>query len=312
MTDMELFYFHKNFKYMWDKLSTSYYQVKRKLDKANRVVGGEILPAYSICSKCFNDGEYTPSKNAVDSIVQLYNLNLSPKIDTYQFLHEDLSDNDRNRFRNTDLFDKRFIGHYLGYYPSASLNGRTVGAYLRIFEADSLLRAVLVTGIRNDEELSHPALRAIFQKEPPQYSDFTDYYRGRTSDNQRCYYYEGLVEVSNSSLLIVFRGADEDRRKLVLTLNLECFPAGVKRSYHGGLAYMLATSDGPFDTRFFKMGLINTEHGFVSMETEGISELLLIEEKGNSASLTSTEDRDWYEFILTLIERRTKGKENVT
>lgn len=112
--------------------------------------------------------------------------------------------------------------------------------------------------------------------------------------------------VSNSSLLVVFRGVDEDRRKLVLTLNLDCFPLGVKREYHGGLAYALATSDGPFDTRFYKMGLINTKRGFVSMDEAGIPDILNINETGKSASLTSAADRSWYEFILAILEKQKK------
>ena len=306
LTDLELMYFHINYKYMWDKLDTSYYCVKKEKPNARRIKGRSYLPAYSTCARCMTDEDFRPSRNVVSSIVQFYNENLSPEIDTYKFLHEDLRENDPNRYRNTDVFDKRFIGHYRGYYPSASLNGRVVGAYMRIYEADNVMRAVLVTGIRNDEELSHPALRAIFNQEPPQYTAFQDYYRGRTTDNQRCYYYEGTVEMSNSSLLVVFRGVDEDRRKLVLTLNLDCFPLGVKREYHGGLAYALATNDGPFDTRFFKMGLINTKRGFVSMTEDGITEILKITEKGNSASLTSAADRSWYEFILSILEKQKK------
>lgn len=306
LTDREVIYFRMNYKYMWDKLDTTYYAVKKDKKKAERIKERGFLPAYSICARCMTDEDFRPSRNAVTSIVQFYNANLLPEIDTYKFLNEDLRENDRNRFRSIDVFDKRFIGHYRGYYPSASLNGRIVGAYMRIYEADKTMRAVIVTGIRNDEELNHPALKANFTQDPPQYTAFQEYYKGRTTDNQRCYYYEGTVELSNSSLLVVFRGVDEDRRKLVLTLNLDCFPLGVKREYHGGLAYALATSDGPFDTRFYKMGLINTKRGFVSMDEPGISDILNINEKGKSASLTSAADRSWYEFILAILEKQKK------
>lgn len=308
LTDKELEYFRNNYKYMWSKLDTSYYHVKKDTDKANRIKGRSLLPAYSICARCMKDDSFCPSRNTVLSIVQFYNENLSPEVDSYRFLHEDLSLNDPNRYRNTDLFDIRFVGHYWGYYPSASQNERIVGAYMRIFEADKMMKAVLVTGIRNDDELKHPALKAIFTENPPQYSGFVSYYDGRTPDNKRCYYYEGNVEVTNSSLLVIFRGVDEGRQKLVLTLNIECFPLRFKRTYYGGLAYALATNDGPFDARFFKMGLINTENGFVPMATEGISDILRLSEKGQSQSLslTSSEDRIWYEFILGIMEKQKK------
>ena len=87
MTKDENNLFHANYKYMWNKLSTTYYHVKTGTPKASHIQGGAYLPAYSICSKCFKT-DYEPSIGTVDSIVQFYNQNLSPQINTYQFLHE--------------------------------------------------------------------------------------------------------------------------------------------------------------------------------------------------------------------------------
>ena len=89
MTKDENNLFHANYKYMWNKLSTTYYHVKTGTPKASHIQGGAYLPAYSICSKCFKT-DYEPSIGTVDSIVQFYNQNLSPQINTYQFLHEKL------------------------------------------------------------------------------------------------------------------------------------------------------------------------------------------------------------------------------
>lgn len=71
MTKEENNLFHANYKYMWNKLSTTYYHVKTGTPKASHIQGGAYLPAYSICSKCFKDG-YEPSIGTVDSIVQFY------------------------------------------------------------------------------------------------------------------------------------------------------------------------------------------------------------------------------------------------
>lgn len=52
MTKEENNLFHANYKYMWNKLSTTYYHVKTGTPKASHIQGGAYLPAYSICSKC--------------------------------------------------------------------------------------------------------------------------------------------------------------------------------------------------------------------------------------------------------------------
>ena len=109
MTKDENNLFHANYKYMWNKLSTTYYHVKTGTPKASHIQGGAYLPAYSICSKCFK-ADYEPSIGTVDSIVQFYNQNLSPQINTYQFLHEKLEKTDEIRYQTKTINDQRFIG----------------------------------------------------------------------------------------------------------------------------------------------------------------------------------------------------------
>ena len=150
MTKEENNLFHANYKYMWNKLSTTYYHVKTGTPKASHIQGGAYLPAYSICSKCYKDG-YEPSIGTVDSIVQFYNQNLSPQINTYQFLHEKLEKTDEIRYQTKTINDQRFIGKYYGYYLSTS--GENLGAVLQVYEDNDILKAVMITGIRNNEEL---------------------------------------------------------------------------------------------------------------------------------------------------------------
>lgn len=299
LTPMQVGIFHSNIKYMLQKLNTSFYQIKKDTTGSNRIEGGtSLLPAYSICSKCSSDPNYVPSVHTVNAIVQFYNKNLSPEISSYQFLNEDLEKTDSSRYRISTALDERFIGTFYGYYPSATEDGLIVGACLKIYKEVSMIKAVLVSGIRTDSELNGPALRSLFSTDHVLYKDFREYYSRQAPENQRTYYYEGTVEITSSSFLIHFRSPDEDSRKLTMTLNLDCFPASVRRPYMGGLAFMLATSDGPFDTRFYTMGLINSNRGFLSIQTEGISELLALPSGTHSLTLTSTQDRRWYEFIL--------------
>lgn len=301
MTQNELQLFHKNYEYMWDKLNTSHYYVKCDSNndhalRAQNILGREVLPSYTICSKCMNK-EYEPSQNIVRKIVNFYNLNLSPEVNTRQFLQEDLSLTDQHRYRNRTLFDQRFLGLFWGYYPCASSSAMD-GAILQIYKEDDILRAALIAGIRSDEELYGNDLANLFSNRIVCKSDFDKYYKTRDIANQRCYYYEGIVELTNRSFLITFRGVDSDQRKLVMTLNTECFSDCVDRPYAGGLAFVLTSSDGPYDVRFFKMGLINSSRVKVSLTDPKLHDLLQINVTDNEINLTSTADRVWYEFIL--------------
>lgn len=297
MTQEETIHFHENYDYMWNKLSTTYYHVKTGTEKAKHIQGGSYLPAYSICSKCTKH-DYVPSISTVDSIVQFYNQNLSPSVSTYQFLHEKLEKTDTIRYMTKTLLDSRFIGTYYGYYLSTS--GDILGSLLKIYEENETLKAVMVSGLRNDEELFGTELAKLFENTPPTSEDFKSYYESRTTDNQRCSFYEGSVDITNRSILILLTSPIEPIRKMVITFNIECFPPGYDRSYHGGLSFVLATSDGPFDTRVYKMGFINQiTNSHVSLKGIDISPIIKIYPHENyQLSLTSSEDRLWYELIM--------------
>lgn len=305
MTDTERDLFHKNYAYMWHKLNTTHYFVKGLSFSAqadntkSRIKGGDLLPAYSICSKCMSE-KYEPSNKTVMKIVMFYNQNLSPETSVEEFLHKDLSLTDDFRHSNKSLLDKRFIGTYYGYYIASSTSTDTLGAVLKIYEENSILKAALVTGIRSDDELFNDAIKDLFQNNPVTKAQFDHYYNSRSIDNRRCYFYEGIPEITMDSVFIVFRGCDEEARKLVFTLNITSFPARLQRAYLGGLAFMLLSSDSPFDTRFYQMGLINSENGTLSLNDNRISELLEIHTEGKDVWLSSKRDRTWYELAIEL------------
>lgn len=227
-------------------------------------------------------------------------LNLSPEVNTRQFLHENLALTDQHRYRNRTLFDQRFLGVFYGYYPSTSVSMSAInGAVLQIYKEEDILCAILVTGIRSDEELYGSDLSNLFSQPVVQKTDFDRYFQTRDRTNQRCYYYQGIVELTNQSLLITLRGVDSDQRKLVMALNIDCFPNQGNRAYSGGLAFILTSNDGPFDVSFFKMGIINSSTNIkISLNDKTLYKLLEINETGNAINLTSTADRVWYEFIL--------------
>ena len=113
------------------------------------------------------------------------------------------------------------------------------------------------------------------------------------------YYYEGDVEITSSSVYISFRGRDIEARKLVLTLNITGFPPRLERKYKAGLAFMLLTSDSPFDTRFFLVGLASDQLKYKpSISDEQIAPLLKLPTNGYDVWLTTKMDRAWYEMAI--------------
>ncbi len=298
MTSTERRFFHKNYRYMWAKLSTSYYQVLNDTarNKAYRIEGSDLLPSYAVCAKCGRE-DYAPSEKTIDKIVSFYNENIGPKVSRWTFLNEDLSEKDASRFRSGTQYDTRFVGTYYGYYESSADPAIMTAAVLKIFEKEDKIRAAMVTGIRSDDELLGEALRQLFNDTPTK-GLFDEYFQTRTAENQRCYYYEGTVEITKSSVFILFRGCDEEARKLAFTLNITGFPVSAKRSYAGGLAFLLATSDSPFNTRFYQMGLINSAFGAPSLEDERVLSQFKTNLTGTDAWLSSRADRVWYELAL--------------
>lgn len=298
LTDEENRVFHLNYDYMWKKLSTTYYHVKNNTLDAQDIRGKEGLPSYTNLSKCANP-QWRPSKKFVDKIVRFYNSNILPEVDTHQFLTKDLSQTDELRYRNGSVIDGRFLGKYYGYYYAAGVRDKINGAMLKIFKEDRILKARLMTGIQTDRQMAGFPLKQLFDRQSLQREDFDKYYQSLEADKQRCYYYEGTVDVTKEAILICFTGADEEHRRLFLTLNVDCFTVGIRRPYQGGLAFVMTTGDGPFDAQFFQMGLSAAANKPFSLQDKRLEEILRIHVKENNhVVLTSGIDRRWYELLL--------------
>lgn len=294
MTHGELELFHKNWEYLWSKLTVTYYEVKKIPKRDSPMLDAEKLPSYSICSKINKDPTYVPSARTINKVVGFYNTYISPSVTAFQFTHEDLASSDTSRYLNPTKNDHRFVGNFWGYYPSEE---NIVGAFLRIYEVDNRLRAAIVTGIRDDSELNGGALRKVFEAKQPLYSDFLEYQRTRFVENKRCYFYEGDVELTRSSMVILFRTPDTTRRKLILSLNLECFTDD-REKYWGGLAMTMESSDGKENVKTYLMGLSSTDANYGSLQMPEIQALLKMTTHSQIVELTSKKDRKWYEFIL--------------
>ena len=256
------------------------------------------LPSYAICAKCNNDESYAPSRATIAKIVDFYNSQIRPPVEVYQFTHERLEDSDNIRYRSSSVFDPRFIGTYRGYYPSVT-EDVVIGSYLIIFEEDARLKATLIMGLCSDREMKGTRLRALLSEERITYPKFREFHRNLPASRQRYSYYEGIVELTNSSLTICFHSSDMDQKKLILTLNLTGFhPSDPDREYLGGLAFALGTSDGPFDSRFFEMGLVRSTLPYFSLDSKGLFPLITPKVKNHTVLLPSKADTAWYVYFL--------------
>ena len=309
LTDDEARLFRANYEFMWRTLGTTPYAVQPNKKTAytveNRPVENEgLLPSYAICYACYRD-DYIPTPYVVNKIVRFFNANLSPSISPWQFLNEDLAANANIRYKGTSKYDSRFIGVYNCYYTSSGSSADTTGALLKIYKRDNVLKASLITGIRSDQDFQDKALRSLFEKDTLTKKDFDKFHTERLSGEKRYYYFEGNAEITASSVLIVLSSyEDEDVRKLILTLNTKRFPTSRKEPYHGGLAFAMTTSDNPFDTRFYLMGLINSKYEAYSLQDERIEKMLKIRCKVNEIRLTATDDDAWYQLALEKMKQR--------
>ena len=293
--------FHANLAFMWQKLSTNHYHAKNDTPTARalNIQGAEDLPAYSVLSRCANDEEYTPPRSVVDKIVVFYNRNITPETDTYQFLHESLQLTADLRSRKNNILDGRFLGTYYCYYPSAADSNILHGGILKIYQTPGLLRAALVTGLRDDAALTSPEIMAVFD-DKPDLQKYNAYYDLQDKNDRRCSYYEGIVEITQRSLQIHFYEPSGALKKLTLTINIHHYTPLSKR-YDGGMGYVLCTSDGSFDTRFFKLAVASVVDGCLSLSDERVKAVLAFgpqETDSHKAILSSDIDRTWYDLVL--------------
>lgn len=305
--------FRLNYSFMWTTLGSSPYLVKSGQTRSSHASdtwlrGVENLPSYAICFACYRD-DYIPSRKTVFGIVDFFNSNFTPAITPWQFLHEDLSQSPLY-LSKPSRYDEYFIGVYNCYYPASREENNIFGGVLKIFRSSDMLKAFLITSIRSDEAFSDPVLRSFVNTPSPNPNDFR-IFQDRYAQNspfvkkgRRYYYFEGNVEVTDSSVLIVFRCYEgNDARKLIVTLNIQRLPSLRSEPYHGGLAFVLTTSDTPYMTRLYPMGLINDLYGRYSLQDECISKSLKLHTNGRDIRLTDKADDVWNDLALANLSK---------
>ena len=307
ITAEELQVFRRNYEFMWAVLGSSPHLAENERNTSSetaRLRSAALLPSRATLFACSRE-DYIPSRHTIYKIVDFFNANLTPSVTPWDFLHDDLSQSTIYKQRGISRRREDFIGVYNGYYPAAREEYGVFGSILKIYKAGEMLKALLVTTIRTDEAFNDPILREFFAQPAPTPNDFKHFQDEYAKSSpfvrqgRRYYYFAGNVEVTDSSVLIVFRNDEgNDFRKRVLTLNTDRLPTERIEPYHGGLAFVLTTADKPFSTRLYPMGLINSLYGFYSLKDERIAKALRIRTNGRDVRLTDKADDVWNDLAL--------------
>ena len=306
--------FHANFRYMWDKLGTSYYYIlgPDSMDDFNERRNGVndelgLLPSYTICSKCYTGkDDFWPGRNTIRKVVNFYNRWITPEISVAEILSTRLVDSDYARFRIGSEMDPRFIGVYYGYYWSQHMKQMT-GAYLILTPGGTMentrMRAHLITGFRTDQDMHEQnLLNNVLSTNKISYTTYYEWFTGLPTQKQQTNYYEGEAEMSSKAIVIRLSGADRDFRRLTVILNTRAFAQVDKfnRSSEGGLAFVLSSGTEAAPPHFFRMGFIRRDSDYLSLETKELGEMLQNDKTGAVLELTNGLDSRWIETVWKL------------
>lgn len=254
----EIHFFHINYFYMWKKLNTAPYYVNGNGETPKWIKDPELLPSYVNLSKCMNP-DYVPSMNIVNKIVQFYNANITPEINTFQFLHEKLESTDSQRHANGgQISTSKYHGIYYGYYYSGIPDQKIIfGAILRVFEANGIQAAQMITGISSPKDMQSMRLKSLISKDSLTLEDYQAYRDSLELSKKRTLtLYKGVVTLTQESMFFQMQGIDRDSNWLFFN----CVPSGgFSDDFIGGMGLMTFIN-GNFDIQLLKMGIVSADN----------------------------------------------------
>ena len=293
--------FHANYYYMWKKLNTAPYYVNGFGEKPEWIRGELLLPSYVNLSKCMNP-VFVPSVNIVNKIVQFYNANIKPEVDTYRFLHERLEESDSSN--RTDAFSSvsPYCGMFYCYYFAALQDERKVfGALMRIREEGSHTLVRMITGLTTDEDLRNDELKKILEKDELPVEEYKQF-RNSLPLSKRCTsLYKGGATVKPGLMSIQMDCTDREKNML----NLRYVISKPDDGFLGSLG-ILTFVNGAYDIRLLKMGIQsadNRELVPLSLKDPKLEELLSVRKTVNEhVHLAVSENTAWCEYIVRTAE----------
>jgi len=297
LDEEEVKYFHLNYAYMWKKLNTAPYYVSGAGEIPKWIHEQWLLPSYANLSKCLNM-EYVPSMNLVNKIVQFYNANIQPEVDSYAFLHERLESSDNVRSTNSGSNTEPYCGLYHGYYYAGIPTRKEVyGAVIRIRRMHDTTSVQMITGITEDMDLNGPMLRALFDEKDISLEKYQAYRNSLEMAKRRTTLYKGMADIAPGVLTIQVHA--EDRAGSIIVLRLPLVE-NMDGQYFGSVGLLTLVSE--HELQILKMGVMRADHKELrpfSLQNEQLNDVLSIEKLGNDhIQLRFNDNSLWNDMIL--------------
>jgi len=295
-------FFHTNYYYMWKKLNTAPYYVSGFGEVPEWINDELLLPSYVNLSKCMNL-QYVPSMNIVNKIVQFYNANIKPEIDTYQFLHEDLSEADKNRSASgVKAFDLYSGLYYCYYYAGIDDEKHVYGALLKLSNIDDATVAFLVTGLTSADEFENESLLNLLDQEDPSVDDYKAFKESLPLAKRRTSLYKGVATSIPGMMTIQFQNMEKDGNLLSLRMMLS---SAIDDVFIGSMGILTMIS-GDYNMQILKLAIESAnipELAPLEFDDPELFKLLDIKKTTNEhIHLALKENTKWTDYLLEISE----------
>lgn len=291
-------YFHLNYAYMWKKLNTAPYYVSGSGEIPKWIHEPWLLPSYVNLSKCLNE-TFVPSMNIVNKIVQFYNANIKPEVDSFAFLHEKLESSDNLRSTHAFSDTTPYCGLYQCYYYAGIPNKKEIYcALMKIQKQHDTTSVQMITGITTDDDINGVPLRELFRGKDISLDEYKKYRAGLELSKRRTTLYKGRVELAPGIMTLSM--GSEDRAGSILVMRLPMIET-LQGGYLGSIG--LTTLISERDLQILKMCVMRADQKGLKplkMDAEILHSMLPIVKKENEhMQLEFGDNSTWTEAILT-------------
>jgi len=301
LDEEEAVFFHQNYTYMWKKLNTAPYYVSGAGEIPDWIHEQWLLPSYVNLSKCLNL-TYVPSINIVNKIVQFYNANIKPEVDTYAFLHEKLEASDNVRSTNSYADTAPYCGLYHCYYYAGMANKKEIyGAVMKIQRIHENTSVQMITGITMDSDMRTPQIVELFSGKDVAVDKYKEYRNKLEFSKRRTTLYKGIVTMTPGMLTLEM--GSEDRAGSMIFLRLPVTES-INGEYLGSLGLLTLISER--DVQILKMGIMRADRKGLptfSLKDDQLMSILAIEKKENEhIQLQFSDNGLWNDIVMSQAE----------
>lgn len=295
--------FYANYCYMWKKLNTAPYYVCGYGQQPDYINAAWLLPSYANLSKCLNPS-FIPSMNIVNKIVQFYNANILPSVDTYVFLHEKLEDSDTKRSTDSSEELKELLGLYYGYYYAGIEDEQHIyGAVIKIYDDASSVSACMIAGLSDDDVLNNRKINDLLATKEIKSDAYKEFVKNLPLSQRRTTIYKGPVTYTPGLMTLALKDADKGDNYLHIRIPVT---KAIDDRYLGGLGVITMVSEN-FDIQFLKIGTERADDSELiplSLRDDKLSELLKIKKAANEhIYMGPSDNKRWTDYLINTASR---------